>query len=119
MRKRPERIPDYLDHILDAINQIETYISGFDEKQFLEFRLVQDAVSRNLEIIGEASHRILVANEEFEELHPEIELTRAYRTRNAVIHGYEEVDFTIVWRVATINLPQLKQAIVDFKERPT
>jgi uncharacterized protein with HEPN domain len=117
MRKHPERVPDYLDYILDAINQINDYITGLELEQFLESRLVQDAVARNVEIVGEASHRILVSDDDFEELHPRIELTRAYRTRNAVIHGYEEVDFTIVWRVATINLPLLKQAILDFKER--
>ena len=118
MRKRPERIPDYLDHILDAINHIEDYILGLDQETFLQTRLIQDAVARNIEIVGEASSRILRADDEFEERHPEIELTRAYRTRNAVIHEYDEIDFTIVWRVATLNFPLLKQAIIAFQNQP-
>lgn len=52
------RVPDYLGHILEAIERIERYVSGLDESAFLSSNLVQDAVIRNIEIIGEASNNI-------------------------------------------------------------
>ena len=48
----------FLNHILDAISQIEEYTSGLTFEDFLENRLVQDAVIRQLEIIGEATKNL-------------------------------------------------------------
>lgn len=50
------------DHILDAINQIEEYTNGIDREEFLETRMVQDAVVRQLEIIGEATKNLSINN---------------------------------------------------------
>ncbi|TCV82508.1 HepT-like ribonuclease domain-containing protein [Sulfurirhabdus autotrophica] len=50
--------------------------------------MVQDAVIRNIEIIGEASHNIEERFPEFSEQHPELPLAFAYQMRNAVAHGY-------------------------------
>jgi len=55
------RLPDYLGHILEAIERIEEYVSDMDEMAFLASKLVQDAVCRNIEIIGEASNNIIRA----------------------------------------------------------
>ena len=52
------RLPDYLGHILEAIERIEEYVSDMDEMAFLDSKLVQDAVCRNIEIIGEASNNL-------------------------------------------------------------
>ena len=52
--KKALRAPDYLGHILEAIERIEEYVSDMDEMAFLSSNLVQDAVIRNIEIIGEA-----------------------------------------------------------------
>jgi len=52
------RVADYLEHILEATRRIEDYCHGMDQKAFLSNRLVQDAVIRNFEIIGEASRNI-------------------------------------------------------------
>lgn len=48
----------YLHHISDAIVNIESYISNINEDDFYKNKLIQDAVVRNLEIIGEAAKRI-------------------------------------------------------------
>ncbi len=52
------RVPDYLGHILEAIERIHQYIEDADEVAFLADRKTQDAVIRNFEIIGEAAHNI-------------------------------------------------------------
>ena len=52
------RLRDYLDHILLAIQRVQTYTKDRRKSGFLQSEMVQDAVIRNLEIIGEASHNI-------------------------------------------------------------
>jgi uncharacterized protein with HEPN domain len=58
MTRDAQRLGDYLAHMLEAIERIEEYVSDMDEMAFLGNRLVQDAVIRNFEIIGEASNHI-------------------------------------------------------------
>lgn len=70
---------------------------------------MQDAVIRNIEIIGEASNNIQKHFTEFAELHPELPLAFAYEMRNAVAHGYFKVDFEIVWKTIQNDLPELSQ----------
>ena len=59
MTRDPQRLGDYLAHMLEAIERIEEYVSDMDEMAFLGNRLVQDAVIRNFEIIWKTIHRDL------------------------------------------------------------
>ena len=59
MTRGPQRLGDYLAHMLEAIERIEEYVSDVDEMAFLGNRLVQDAVIRNFEIIWKTIHRDL------------------------------------------------------------
>jgi uncharacterized protein with HEPN domain len=93
----------YLEHILDSINAIETYIVA-GEETFLRERMIQDAVIRNFEIIGEAANRLT----------PELRATapipwkRIIAFRNRLIHAYWGVDLFLVWDVVQNELPSLK-----------
>ena len=87
------RVVDYLAHILEAIERIDRYTEDMDELAFLNNQLVQDAVIRNLEIIGEAGHNIETHYPVFAAAHPELPLAFAYQMRNAISHGYFKVDF--------------------------
>ena len=58
MSEAAPRIPDYLNHILEAISRIHDYTKDFDEAPFLGARMIPDAVIRNFEIIGEASGKL-------------------------------------------------------------
>lgn len=58
MKGDQELLNEYLAHILEAIERIENYVSDLNELTFLTNCLVQDAVIRNFEIIGEASNNI-------------------------------------------------------------
>ncbi|WP_205068465.1 HepT-like ribonuclease domain-containing protein [Photorhabdus bodei] len=69
-----------------------------DELAFLNNQLVQDAVIRNFEIIGEASNNIGKHYPNFAVANPELPLSFAYLMRNALAHGYFKVDFEIVWK---------------------
>ena len=106
-RARPLRTPDYLSHIAEAIALIQTYTAGMDANSFLGDRKTQDAVIRNLEIIGEACHNVLKHDPAFAQLHPQVPWGFAYEMRNALAHGYFTVDLPIVWTTVTHDLPTL------------
>jgi len=115
MKRDPQRLPDYLNHILEAIERIEEYVSELDEMAFLGNKLVQDAVIRNFEVIGEASNNIEKRFPEFVAAHPELPLTSAYQMRNAVAHGYFQVDFEILWKTIQRDLPGLHTKVEEIR----
>ena len=105
------RVPDYLAHILEAIERIEEYVSNMDEVTFLSSRLVQDAVVRNIEIIGEASNNIQRVAPTFAAQHDNIPWQVMYAMRNRVSHGYDKVDFEMVWKTICNDLPDLYKLV--------
>lgn len=113
MSKDRQRLIDYLAHILDAIERIDRYTENMDEVAFLQNELVQDAVIRNLEILGEASNNVQKHYPDFAAKHPELPLAFAYQMRNAVAHGYFKVDYEIVWKTIQSNLPVLQGQVRD------
>lgn len=100
-----------MEHILESIERIESYVADIDEVGFLKNKLVQDAVIRNFEIIGEASNNIEKRYPEFVEAHPELPLSSAYQMRNALAHGYFKVDFEVVWKTICNDLPELYKMV--------
>ena len=111
MSRDPLRLGDYLGHILDAIKQIQNYCEDIDEFTFQSNRLIQDAVIRNFEIIGEASKNVERVAPEFVAAHPELPLAFAYDMRNLLAHGYYKVDVNVVWKTIERDLPYLKQQV--------
>ena len=109
---KPERIPDYLEHIISAVGQIEKYSQGLDQKSFNENDMAQDAIIRQFEIIGEAARRIISTDPEFTKKYPALELEAAYRMRNALAHGYETVNLRTVWDTIAQKLPALKSEAI-------
>ena len=104
MSRDKQRLSDYLGHILEAIERIDRYTENMDEVQFLQSEMVQDAVIRNFEIIGEASHNIENHFPAYAAAHPELPLAFAYQMRNVVAHGYFKVDLEIVWKTVRNDL---------------
>ncbi|MGY8526228.1 HepT-like ribonuclease domain-containing protein [Paracidovorax citrulli] len=102
---------DYLGDILEAISRIARYTAGLAEDAFHTDDLVQDAVIRNLEVIGEACRNIARHYPDFALRHPELPLTGAYEMRNALAHGYFKVDTAIVWRTVQRDLPGLSDRV--------
>ncbi len=68
--REESRLLDYLEHILQAIGRIQDYTEDLDEVAFLKEEMTQDAVIRNLEVIGEASRYIERHFPEFSKIHP-------------------------------------------------
>ena len=91
MSSDKQRLADYLGHIQEAIERIRQYVAALDEPAFQKNNMAQDAVIRNIEIVGEASYNIQKHYPEFARAHPELPLAFAYQMRNAVSHGYFRV----------------------------
>ena len=105
------RVPEYLEHILEAIRRIHLYVEDMTEAQFLEDAKTQDAVIRNFEIIGEACRNIDFHHPGFAQEHPEVPWGFAYEMRNALAHGYFKVDLEIAWKTVHLDLPDLADQI--------
>lgn len=117
MNRDRRRLGDYLEHVLEAIDRIQRYVAGMDERAFEQNGMAQDAVIRNFEIIGEASNNVEKHYPEFVAAHPELPLSFAYQMRNAVAHGYFKVDFEIVWKTIHRGLPGLHSLIEEVQAR--
>lgn len=105
--KKELRIPDYLDHMSEAIARIAKYVSAMDWEAFSADRLTQDATIRNLEIVGEAARNILRADPKFIERYPDFPLGKAIGMRNTLAHGYFDVKLDVDWRTVQEELPDL------------
>ena len=97
----------FLQHIRDAIARIEVYTAA-GRRAFLSDTMVQDAVIRNLEVIGEAVRNLPL---DLRRQHPTIPWRSITALRNVLIHEYFGVDLEIVWRVVERRLPSLKHHV--------
>ena len=104
---KAQRVPDYLAHILQALERITRYAQGLDQAGFEADELVQDAVLRNIEVMGEAANNILRAAPAFAAQNAHIPWLVMYTMRNRVSHGYDQVDLEIVWKTLQTDLPLL------------
>ncbi|SRR3989344_7599490 len=96
----------YLKDILSAIKLIlEEYISGFDFGKFDKDKKTQDAVIRQIAIIGEALGKL---GRDFVDSHPELPTKEAVAMRNILVHDYDWVDTEEVWKTVQKDLPELK-----------
>lgn len=101
MKKRSE---PYILHMLDAIMRIESYVGRMKETGFLRDLKTQDAVIRQLEILGEAARMIPPSSVK----DSPIPWRAIVGMRNRLIHDYLGVDIAIVWKTVKGELPRLK-----------
>ena len=95
-------------HILDAIEEIEQYIDGVSEEEFLKNSEKKFATIKQVEIIGEACNKI---SDEIKNTHSDIAWHQIIGFRHISIHEYHNVSFNIVWGIATKDIPVLKRQI--------
>ncbi|SMO45958.1 HepT-like ribonuclease domain-containing protein [Gracilimonas mengyeensis] len=103
-----------LKHIQGAIVAIQSFTEGVDESSFNKNELIQSAVIRQFEIIGEASSRV---TEETQQVFPEVEWRTIKNFRNLLIHEYFRVDAAEVWYSVLNDLPVLKSQIEEILAR--
>jgi len=94
----------YLLDILIAARKVLRYVSDLSRELFKEDTLRQDAVIRNLQIIGEAARKI---SDEFRSEHPEVPWSEIVGMRNRLVHDYSRIDVTKIWDTAQEDIPSL------------
>ncbi len=102
----------FVNHVLESIQKIEEYTEGLSKDAFAQSSKTQDAVIRNLEIIGEATKNISQA---FRKKYPQIPWQRMTGLRDILIHLYFGIDLNIVWEVVERDLPELKEKLMKLK----
>ena len=102
MSKRRDQ--DFLNDICEAVQRIVAYTKGMTAKRFLKDIKTQDAVVRNLEVIGEATKNL---SSRLRKTCPQIPWKELAGVRDKMIHHYFGISYEIVWKIAREQLPQL------------
>ena len=111
MTKRKDLV--FIEHVLDAINDIQSSIKNLSKKEFIEIKDIKDATIRRIEIIGEAVKNI---SEKTKKKYPKVEWKKIAGTRDRLIHSYFNVDLDITWEIIKKDLPELKNHILKIRE---
>jgi uncharacterized protein with HEPN domain len=118
-----DRCVDYLEHMLEAAQQVQVYVADMDIAEFLADKRTQQAVVMNLIIIGEAATKLLHDHESFLDQFSAVPWRSMKGMRNRIAHGYFDIDLAVVWDTVTTALPelaaQLPSVLQAAKERPS
>ena len=96
--------------MLDAIRKVELYVNTMTQEEFLNDEKTRDAVTRNIEIIGEAANQL---PDLFYTEHPEIAWRSIIGMRNRLIHEYFAVNIVVLWQTVINSLPLFKRDLSD------
>jgi uncharacterized protein with HEPN domain len=109
--REPLRDKTRLEHILDAINRLQTH-AGNLPKEDLELDVLRYyGIVKNIEIIGEAARML---SPKFTEDHPEVEWRSIAGMRNFLVHEYFQVDSDTVWNVIHSDIIELKEQVTHY-----
>ena len=98
----------FLNHIREAINDINEASYGLSYDDFVNNKILIKAIVRDLEVIGEASNYL---SQDFRDSNPQIPWRDMIDMRNVLIHEYFGVITHTVWKTCKLNLPDLKNEI--------
>jgi uncharacterized protein with HEPN domain len=103
----------YLGDMLGAADIIARRLTAYDVDRFLADDVMQDAVLRQLLVIGEAVAHV---SPELQARYPAVPWARIKAFRNFAVHRYRSVDWQRVWDTATVNVPPLRAEIASLVE---
>jgi uncharacterized protein with HEPN domain len=106
MKDRNEKL--FLVDIQECCQKIGNYIAGVSKEDFLENQMLQDALVRNIEIIGEASKNL---SGKTREGNSNIRWRDIMRMRDKIVHHYFRLNLSIVWETVTKDIPVLKSEV--------
>ena len=104
----------FLSDIKEAVGRIELYIGTKSNEEFLKDIKTQDAVVRNLEIIGEATKNV---SNELKRKYPQIPWKKLAGARDRLIHYYFGVNYDVVWAIVKEELPEILPQIEEVLDR--
>jgi uncharacterized protein with HEPN domain len=103
----------YIDHILESIRKIKDFSAKLTYNEFRTNELVQDAIIRNIEIIGEASKKVSLKTKHTYDKIPWKEISGM---RDKLIHDYMGTDVKVVWKTIKEDIPILEELITMVKK---
>lgn len=109
------RLPDYLDHIIEAARLACSYLQGLGKEDFLADKRTQQAVILNIVVIGEAATKLLADHSAFLAMHPDVPWRNMKGMRNRIAHGYFDIDLDVVWETVQTALPELLARITAIR----
>jgi uncharacterized protein with HEPN domain len=104
---------EFLSDIREAIQRISTYLAGIDYETFVKDTKTQDAVIRNMEILGEAAKNL---SEDFRAAHPGVPWKKMAGSRDRLVHHYFGVNLDIVWQIVSTELSKVNEQILNINE---
>ena len=113
---KPDRLPDYLDHMLEAATLACTYVQGMDRAAFAGDKKTQQAVILNLILIGEEATKVLKDHEAFALANAHVPWRAMKGMRNRIAHGYFDIDLEVVWDTVLTALPDLLKSLPSIDE---
>jgi uncharacterized protein with HEPN domain len=105
------RLPDYLDHMRQAIADAQSFTEGMTQADFMEDKRTQQAVVMSLIVLGEAATKVMEQYPAFAEKHKQIPWRSMRGMRNRIAHGYFDINLEVVWDTAQTALPTLKSQL--------
>jgi uncharacterized protein with HEPN domain len=108
MSRRDDSVP--MRHMLDYAREGVAFVRGKSRADLDHDRMLQLGFTRIVEIVGEAARRVSKGTQA---CYPGIAWQDAISTRNRVIHGYDLVDYDIVWQILTVEFPRLIEALEE------
>lgn len=102
-----------LNDIVHWTARMQRHIGDADYAAFEHNPMMQDAVIRCLEVIGEAAGQILKIDADAGSNFPTLALRQAYRARNRTSHGYGSISLDAIWQTTTVDAPQLAESTID------
>ncbi|MCB0561790.1 MAG: DUF86 domain-containing protein [Lewinellaceae bacterium] len=108
MRRKPQD-KERLEHILEAANNIQEFTEGVSYEEYLQNKVLQYAIVKNFEIIGEAAHHL--TKELKEKTKDKIEWRKITAFRHILVHDYWMIDFETVWNSKETKLDSLIEEV--------
>ncbi len=105
----------YLWDMLTAARAVETFVQGRSVADYLADLMLRSAVERQIEIIGEAARHVSAT---FQAAHTDIPWRPIQAQRHVLAHDYGEIRHERIWRVATMNIPELIQQLEPLVPSP-
>ena len=99
---------EFVNDIKEAVERIKTYIKSMSYEDFLNDTKTQDAVVRNIEIIGEAGKNL---TQGFKQIHNDIDWKKIAGMRDKIVHFYFGVNLDVVWKTSITNIPELNKKL--------
>ena len=99
-----------LQHIIDAISEIQKYVQGVEFSTFLENSMMRFACIKQMEIIGEASNHL---SKDLKSKFSDVQWAQIIGMRNVFAHEYFGIDTNLVWEIIKNDIPELKAKISE------